>query len=75
MAEPVMKLYTEATDGSYIEIKESAIVRHHQDAYPGFGSSQEKEMLDQLENVLDNEPVTAKSGQFIVEMKPQVCHL
>ncbi|KAL2494682.1 hypothetical protein Fot_38439 [Forsythia ovata] len=71
MAEPVMKLYTESTDGSYIEVKESALVWHHQDADPGFGSSQAKEMLDHLESVLANEPVTAKSGQFIVEVKPQ----
>ncbi|TVU35105.1 hypothetical protein EJB05_16976 [Eragrostis curvula] len=71
MAKPVMNLYTEATDGSYIETKESALVWHHQDADPGFGSSQAKEMLDHLESVLANEPVTVKSGQFIVEVKPQ----
>jgi len=50
---------------------ESALVWHHQDADPGFGSSQAKELLDHLESVLANEPVTAKSGQFIVEVKPQ----
>ena len=72
IAEPVMKLYTEATDGSYIETKESALVWHHRDADPGFGSSQAKEMLDHLESVLANEPVAVKSGQFIVEVKPQV---
>lgn len=72
MAEPVMKLYTESTDGSYIETKESALVWHHRDADPGFGSSQAKEMLDHLESVLANEPVAVKSGQFIVEVKPQV---
>ncbi|PIA33897.1 hypothetical protein AQUCO_03900035v1 [Aquilegia coerulea] len=71
MAEPVMKLYTEATDGSYIETKESALVWHHQDADPGFGSCQAKEMLDHLESVLANEPVAVKRGQFIVEVKPQ----
>ncbi|KAK2642527.1 hypothetical protein Ddye_024290 [Dipteronia dyeriana] len=71
IAEPVMKLYTEATDGSYIETKESALVWHHRDADPGFGSSQAKEMLDHLESVLANEPVAVKSGQFIVEVKPQ----
>jgi len=71
MAEPVMNLYTEATDGSYIETKETALVWHHQDADPGFGSSQAKEMLDHLESVLANEPVAVKSGQFIVEVKPQ----
>ncbi|KAF8411080.1 hypothetical protein HHK36_003619 [Tetracentron sinense] len=71
IAEPVMKLYTEATDGSSIETKESALVWHHQDADPGFGSCQAKEMLDHLESVLANEPVAVKSGQFIVEVKPQ----
>lgn len=73
MAEPVMQLYTEATDGSYIEKKESAIVWHHQDADPDFGSCQAKEMLDHLENVLSNEPVIVTRGHNIVEVKPQVC--
>ncbi|KAK8674589.1 hypothetical protein V6N13_032698 [Hibiscus sabdariffa] len=71
MAEPVMKLYTEATDGSSIETKESALVWHYRDADPSFGSSQAKEMLDHLESVLANEPVTVKSGQYIIEVKPQ----
>lgn len=73
IAEPVMKLYTEATDGSNIETKESALVWHHQDADPDFGSCQAKELLDHLENVLANEPVVVKRGQHIVEVKPQVC--
>lgn len=71
-AEPVMRLYTEATDGSYIEHKESAIVWHHQEADPDFGSCQAKELLDHLENVLANEPVVVKRGQHIVEVNPQV---
>lgn len=71
IAEPVMRLYTEATDGSYIETKESALVWHHLDADPDFGSCQAKEMLNHLENVLANEPVVVKRGQHIVEVKPQ----
>ncbi|KAL4339454.1 hypothetical protein GQ457_08G035630 [Hibiscus cannabinus] len=71
IAEPVMKLYTEATDGSYIETKESSLVWHHQDAYPDFGSRQAKELLDHLESVLANEPVVVKRGRQIVEVKPQ----
>lgn len=74
IAEPVMKLYTESTDGSSIEKKDSALVWHHQDADPNFGSAQAKEMLDHLESVLANEPVLVKSGQFIVEVKPQVLY-
>ncbi|KAL8136679.1 hypothetical protein V2J09_002680, partial [Rumex salicifolius] len=67
IAEPIMKLYTEATDGSSIETKESALVWHYQDADPDFGSAQAKELLDHLESVLINEPVAVKKGVSIVE--------
>ncbi|XLS59637.1 hypothetical protein HN51_009392 [Arachis hypogaea] len=63
IAEPVMQLYTEATDGSSIEIKESALVWHHQDADPDFGSCQAKELLDHLESVLANEPAVGNKLQ------------
>ncbi|KAJ6426957.1 hypothetical protein OIU84_022538 [Salix udensis] len=71
IAEPVMKLYTETTDGSAIEAKESALAWNYKYADPDFGSCQAKELLDHLESVLANEPVTVKSGQHIVEVKPQ----
>lgn len=72
IVEPIMKLYTESTDGSYVETKESALVWHHQDADPDFGTCQAKELLDHLEKVLANEPALVKRGQYIVEVKPQV---
>ncbi|KAL0336172.1 UNVERIFIED_CONTAM: putative alpha,alpha-trehalose-phosphate synthase [UDP-forming] 9 [Sesamum radiatum] len=71
IVEPIMKLYTEATDGSSMEVKDSALVWHHQDADPDFGSCQAKELLDHLENVLANEPAVVRRGQHIVEVKPQ----
>ncbi|XP_027362343.1 alpha,alpha-trehalose-phosphate synthase [UDP-forming] 6-like isoform X3 [Abrus precatorius] len=71
IAEPVMKLYTETTDGSTIEDKETSLVWCYEDADPDFGSCQAKELLDHLESVLANEPVTVKSGQNNVEVKPQ----
>ncbi|XP_020083571.1 probable alpha,alpha-trehalose-phosphate synthase [UDP-forming] 9 [Ananas comosus] len=71
IAEPVMKLYSETTDGSFIETKESALVWHYQYADHDFGSCQAKELLDHLESVLANEPVVVKRGQHIVEVKPQ----
>lgn len=71
IVEPVMRLYMETTDGSNIEVKESALVWHHQDADPDFGSCQAMELLDHLENVLANEPAVVKRGQHIVEVKPQ----
>lgn len=68
---PVMNLYNETTDGSYIGEKESSLVWHHQDADPDFGYWQAKELLDHLESVLANEPVAVKMGQHMVEVKPQ----
>ncbi|KZV27210.1 putative alpha,alpha-trehalose-phosphate synthase [Dorcoceras hygrometricum] len=67
LAEPVMKSYTEATDGSGIERKESALVWHYQDADPVFGFSQAKEMLDHLESVLANEPVAGVTKGLVAE--------
>lgn len=72
IAKPVMNHYMEATDGSFIEEKESAMVWHHHEADPSFGSWQAKELLDHLESVLTNEPVVVKRGQHIVEVNPQV---
>ncbi|KAG6507840.1 alpha,alpha-trehalose-phosphate synthase [UDP-forming] 6-like [Zingiber officinale] len=71
IAEPVMKLYTETTDGSTIDNKETALVWCYEDADPDFGSCQAKELLDHLESVLTNEPVSVKSGSNNVEVKPQ----
>ncbi|GAB2280432.1 Probable alpha,alpha-trehalose-phosphate synthase [UDP-forming] 10 [Dionaea muscipula] len=71
IVEPIMRSYTEATDGSSMEIKETALVWHHQDADPDFGSWQAIEMMNHLENVLVNEPAVVKRGHHIVEVKPQ----
>lgn len=67
-----MELYTEVTDGSCVESKESALVWHHQYADPDFGSRQANGLLDHLGSVLANEPVAVKKGDHIVEVKPQV---
>ncbi|KAL7246564.1 hypothetical protein ACSBR2_001625 [Camellia fascicularis] len=70
-AHPVMEHCTEATDGSFIEEKESALVWHHQDANPDFGSWQATELLDHLENFLAYKPVVVRRGQQIVVVKQQ----
>ncbi|CAA0841866.1 Alpha-alpha-trehalose-phosphate synthase [Striga hermonthica] len=74
IVEPVMQLYTETTDGSFIETRESSLVWNYQLADPDFGSCQAKELLDHLESVLANEPVSVKSGPHTVEVKPQGVH-
>ena len=72
IAEPVMRLYTETTDGSTIETKETALVWNYEFADPDFGSCQAKELMEHLESVLTNDPVSVKTGQQLVEVKPQV---
>lgn len=67
-----MRLYTETTDGSTIETKETALVWNYQFADPDFGSCQAKELMEHLESVLTNDPVSVKTGQQLVEVKPQV---
>ncbi|PSC69557.1 trehalose phosphate synthase [Micractinium conductrix] len=71
IVQPILQLYTESTDGSFIEVKDSALVWHYRDADPDFGSWQAKELLDHLEGVLSNEPIEVVPGQTIVEVKPQ----
>lgn len=72
MALPVLSQYTESTDGSSVEVKEGALVWHHRDADPDFGSWQAKELQGHLESVLANEPVVVRTGHHIVEVMPQV---
>ncbi|CAG7909301.1 unnamed protein product [Brassica rapa] len=67
IVEPVIKQYTESTDGSSTEVKDSALVWQYRDADLGFDSLQAKEMLEHLESVLANEHVAVKSGHYIVE--------
>ena len=38
----IMQVYTESTDGSYLDVKESALVWHYKDADPDFGRWQAK---------------------------------
>ena len=67
-----MCLYRETTDGSTIEDRETILVWNYEDADPDFGSCQAKELVDHLESVLANEPVSVKTTPHSVEVKPQV---
>jgi len=67
-----MCLYRETTDGSTIEDRETILVWNYEDADPDFGSCQAKELVDHLESVLANKPVSVKTTPHSVEVKPQV---
>uniref|UniRef100_A0A061RG97 Trehalose 6-phosphate synthase/phosphatase n=1 Tax=Tetraselmis sp. GSL018 TaxID=582737 RepID=A0A061RG97_9CHLO len=70
LAIPIMETYSESTDGSYVDKKDSSVVWHYGDADPDFGHWQAKELLDHLDHTLYNEPVDVVAGQNTVEVKP-----
>lgn len=71
---PILEQYMEATDGSFIQSKESSFVWHYRDADPDFGAWQAKELIDHLESVLVNDAVDVISGNGTVEVKPRGVH-
>ena len=71
---PILEQYVEATDGSFIQAKESSCVWHYRDADPDFGAWQAKELLDHLESVLQSDPVDVIAGNGSVEIKPKGVH-
>jgi trehalose-6-phosphatase len=68
---PILKQYTSATDGAFIDSKQTSLVWNFRDADPDFGSWQAKELMDHLESVLVNDPVDVFAGNCHVEIKAQ----
>lgn len=69
----LMEKYTERTDGSHIEPKESAIVWHYEAADPEYGKMQASELGKYLEKVLVGWPgieVVRYDYNRILEVKP-----
>lgn len=58
----IMLMYTDRTDGSYVEQKKAGLVWHYLDADREFGSWQAKEMRDHLESLLSPFSVQVVSG-------------
>lgn len=65
----LMQLYTERTDGSYIEEKTAGLVWHYLAADPEFGGWQAKEMHDHLESILAPFKVQVVSGQGWLQVR------
>lgn len=65
----MMQLYTERTDGSYIEEKTAGLVWHYLAADPEFGGWQAKEMHDHLQSILSPFNVQVVNGQGWLQVK------
>lgn len=65
----ILQLYTERTDGSYIEEKTAGLVWHYLAADPEFGGWQAKEMHDHLESILGSFNVQVVNGQGWLQVR------
>lgn len=71
LSEQIMDVYTQRTDGTYIERKGSSIVWQFRDAEPEFAALQASELQDHLHGVLKAFPIEVVSGKGYVEVCPQ----
>lgn len=69
VAHPIMQLYTDRTDGSYIEEKSAGLVWHYLAADPEFGQWQAKEMHDHLQGILTTYNVQVVSGHGWLQVR------
>eukprot|EP00004_Rigifila_ramosa_P013609 TRINITY_DN3030_c0_g1_i3.p1 TRINITY_DN3030_c0_g1~~TRINITY_DN3030_c0_g1_i3.p1 ORF type:complete len:687 (-),score=150.04 TRINITY_DN3030_c0_g1_i3:22-2082(-) len=68
VAATVCEPYTDRTDGSQLEAKESALVWRYRDCDPDFGAMQAKQLFDHLQNVLAHFDVQVHHGKGAVEV-------
>jgi trehalose 6-phosphate synthase/phosphatase len=65
----IMRMYTERTDGSYVEEKDAGLVWHYLNTDPEFGGWQAKEMHDHLESILSPFNVQVVSGHGWLQVR------
>uniref|UniRef100_A0A7S2RRW3 CBM20 domain-containing protein n=2 Tax=Mucochytrium quahogii TaxID=96639 RepID=A0A7S2RRW3_9STRA len=71
LSQQIMDVYTQRTNGTYIERKGTSIVWQFRDAESEFGSLQAAELQDHLHGVLKAFPIEVVSGKGYVEVCPQ----
>lgn len=69
IAQRIMAMYTERTDGSYIEAKDAGLVWHYRETDPEFGGWQAKEMHDHLETILSPFNVQVLGGHGWLQVR------
>lgn len=70
VAVPILESYKESTDGSSVQVKESAAAWHFDDADPDFGHWQAKELTEHLLELIGS-PMEVKKSSTTVEIKPR----
>ena len=65
---PILRLYEETTPGSFVEEKRTSLVWHYRRADPEFGEWKARQLVDELEAVVANQPLSTRLGRKIVEV-------
>ena len=65
---PILRNYEEATPGSFVEEKRTSLVWHFRRSDPEFGEWKARQLVDELEAVIANQPLGARLGRKIVEV-------
>ncbi len=64
----LLRVYEQATPGSFVEEKRTSLVWHHRKTDPEFGTWKAHQLAHELGTMLANEPVKIRQGRKIVEV-------
>lgn len=67
----IIESYVQRTEGSFIIVKESSVVFNYRDADSGFAQWQAKDLVLNLENLLNLEDCEVLEGERFVEVRPK----
>ncbi len=65
---PILRIYEQATPGSFIEEKHSSIVWHYRKADEEFGSWKANQLTEDLSALTANHPIKVRHGKKMVEV-------
>ena len=72
--EPIVARFTDATPGSSTEFKSASLSWHYRLADPDFGRQQAQELRKQLVTALWHEPLEAREGKKVIEVRSRSAH-
>ena len=65
---PILRLFADATPGSFVEQKQTSLVWHYRRTEPEFGTWKANQLVEELGAVTANEPVLVRHSKKIVEV-------
>jgi trehalose 6-phosphate synthase/phosphatase len=66
---PILELYVDRTPGSFIETKDFSLVWHYRKADKALGELRSRELINNLQYLTTNMPITIMEGNKVIEVK------